>query len=277
MQARLPWQQAQEGFRVEWKSGADILAMEPRLAPGIVGGVVTRFVAMLSPYRFVLALLQAAERMGAVIRHGLVQGLSFQGDRIRAVRLQNEEVPCDTVVVATGPWAGDAAIWLGVDLPVRPLKGQILRLRVGGPPLSYVSWGRSYAVVKPDSLLWVGTTEEEVGFDEAPSAEGRQAIMASVLQALPYLMDAEVVLHTACLRPVTTDGLPILGQVPGKRGVIVATGAGRKGIHLGPVMGRVAADLVEHGNTRFDIAALAPGRSISAAQVVSSESDPFRF
>ena len=139
MQARLPWQQAQESFQVEWKSGADILAMEPRLAPGVVGGVVIQSVGMLSPYRFVLALLQAAERMGAVMHHGLVRGLSFQRDRIRAVRLQNGEIPCDNVVIATGPWAGDAALWLGVDLPVKPLKGQILRLRVSGPPLSHVS------------------------------------------------------------------------------------------------------------------------------------------
>ena len=277
MRARLPWQQSQEGFRVEWKRGDDILTIEPRLAPGVVGGVVTQFVGLLSSYRFILALLQGAERMGAVTRHGVVKGFHFEGDRVRGVRLDNEEVACDAVVIATGPWASDASAWLGVDLPVEPLKGQILHLRVGGTPLLHVSWAHSYAVTKPDDLVWVGTTEERVGFDENPSAQGKQTIMESALQALPYLIDAEVVRQTACLRPVTADGLPILGEVPGKRGVIVATGAGRKGIHLSPVMGRVAADLILNGKAGFDIGPLLPGRHVSAVHGIASEPDPFGF
>ena len=277
LRAHLPWQQAQEGFRVEWKGGDDIRAIEPRLAPGMVGGVVTQPEGMVDPYRFTLALLQAAEGMGAVMRHGRVRGLSFAGDHIRAVRLSNEEVSCKAVVVAMGPWSGNASAWIGLDIPVKPLKGQILYLRVDGPPLLRVSWGDSYAVSKPDDLVWVGTTEEMVGFDETPTPEGQQTIMRSALQALPYLIDAEMVRHTACLRPIAADGLPILGQVPGKPGVIVATAAGRKGILLSAIMGRIAADLVVHGKTTFDIAALAPGRPISLAQVAARQSDPFRF
>ena len=277
IRAPLPWQQAQEGFRVEWKSGDDILRIEPRLAPGVVGGVVTQSVGLLDPYRFTLALLQAAEGMGAVMHHGTARGLSFDGDRVRAVQLHNGEIQCDAAVIAMGPWTGSASSWLGLDLPVEPLKGQILRLRIGRPPLPYVSWGHSYAVTKPDDLLWLGTTEETEGFDEAPSSEARQAIMESALQALPYLADAEVVLQTACLRPVTVDGLPILGQVPDKPGAVIATGAGRKGILLGAIMGRIAADLVVNGKTRYDILALAPGRAVSAARVAASRSTHFRF
>jgi glycine oxidase len=277
MQERLPWQQAQEGFRVEWKGGEDILALEPRLAPGVVGGVVTQHVAMLDPYRHTLALLQAAEGSGATMRHGTVLGLGFDGDRLRSVRLSSGEIPCERVVVAMGAWTVHASDWLGIDLPVRPLKGQILRLQVDGPPITHVSWGPSYAVTKPDDLVWVGTTEEDAGYDEAPTAEGRQAIMESVLRALPYLTDGRVVQHTACLRPVTADGLPILGQVPGKPEVIVATGGGRKGIHLSAVMGRIAADLLVRGQTRYDISALKPGRAISESVARASESDPFRF
>jgi glycine oxidase len=278
MKTRLPWQQAQDGFRVEWKPEADVLAIEPRLAPGFTGGVVTQHVGLLDPYRYALGLLLAAEKAGTRMRHGTVQGLAFQGDRIRSVRLgDGEEIPCDALVLAMGPWACDAASWLGTDLPVEPLKGQILRLRVGGPPLTYVSWGHSYAVSKPDDLVWVGTTEETAGFDEAPSAEGRKAIMESALQAIPYLIDAEVVRQTACLRPVTPDGLPILGPAPDKRGVYVATGAGRKGILLSTVMGRVAADLVVHGKTALDISALTPGRPMPEAGMAAQASDPFRF
>ena len=277
IQERLPWQQAQEGFRVEWRSGEDILTLEPRLAPGVVGGVVTQKVGMLDPYKHTLALLQAAERAGAVMRHGTVLGLRFEGDRLKGVQLSSGDIPCDRVVVAMGAWTVDASGWLGIELPVRPLKGQILRLQVDGPPLSHLSWGGSYAATKPDDLIWVGTTEEDAGYDEAPSAQGRQTIMESALRALPYLADARVVQHTACLRPVTADGLPILGQVPGKAEVVVATGGGRKGIHLSAVMGRIAADLVVHGKTTHDISALKPGRAVSDSATRTSAPNPFRF
>ena len=277
LRALLPWQQAQPGFSVEWKSRKDILALEPRLAPQIAGGVVTRSVGLLDPYKYCLALLKATEKRGATFRHGRVIGLRFDDQRLTGVRLADEELPCVAVVIAMGPWTAHAGPWLGIEPPVSPLKGQILRLRASGPPLIYVSWANSYAVTKPDGLVWVGTTEEDVGFNKAPSAEARQRIMESVLGALPALADAEVVQQTACLRPVTADGLPILGQVPDKQGVVVATGGGRKGILLSTLMGSIAADLMLRGATDYDITALLPGRRISAAQAALARTDPFRF
>lgn len=277
MRERLPWQQAQAGFRVEWRSGKEILALEPRLTHQVIGGVVTEHVGMLEPYRYCLALLEAAEKMGATFRHGQVCGLRYQGNRVTGVQLPREELPCEALVMAMGPWAGDAGPWVGVDLPVKPLKGQLLRLRVDGAPLTYLSWPNSYAMSKPDGLVWVGTTEEDAGFDEGSSAEARQDVMERAVEALPYLVDAEIVQQTACLRPVSADGLPILGRVPDKEGVIVATGAGRKGILLSPIMGRIAADLVTRGTTDYDISALEPGREITSAQVAASRSEPFRF
>lgn len=277
LRSRLPWQQAQQDFRLEWKSGEDILGLEPRLAPGVVGGVVIQHVGMVNPYKFALALLQAAESRGATMRHGVVRGLSFQGDRIQAVHLANERIPCQGLVLAMGPWASAAAQWLGLDIPMEPLKGQLLRLRVGGQPLSYTAWGHSYAVTKPDDLVWVGTTEERVDFDERPSLEGKQHIIESALRALPYLGAAEVIYHTACLRPITPDGLPFLGPVPGKVGVFIATGGGRKGIHLGPIMGHITAELIAHDKARFDFTALALGRSFPPTTVAAADSDPFRF
>jgi glycine oxidase len=123
-----------------------------------------------------------------------------------------------------------------------------------------VSWGNGYAVSKPDGLVWIGTTEELVGFSESPTIEGRDAIMESVLSVLPHLNDASLVYQTSCLRPVSPDRLPILGLVPNKKGMVIATAGGRKGIHLGPIMGRIAADLVLQGETEFDISALALDR-----------------
>ena len=189
----------------------------------------SRAAPMLSRTGLSLAMAGAAERLGATIRHGNVTGLGRQGFKVTSVKLEGEELACDRVVVATGPWSGAAGAWLGVKIDVRPLKGQILRLRAPGAPFHCsVGWADNYATTKPDGLLWTGTTEEDVGFDETPTTAGRDSIMGSLLKMLPSLTEAQLVQQTACVRPLSSDGLPVLGPVDGWEGVYVATGAGRK-------------------------------------------------
>ena len=81
-----------------------------------------------------------------------------------------------------------------------------------------------------DRLIWAGTTEEEAGFDQHITPEGRNKVMEDLLQMAPSLNVSELVHQTACLRPVSSDGLPVIGKVPGWNNVYLGTGAGRKGI-----------------------------------------------
>ena len=254
-------QQQYEDYTVRWLDQHDARAIEPRISDEALGGIHVQGSARVDPYRFCLALAAATERLGATIRKGEVAGLERQNGRVTGVRVGGETLPCGQVVIASGPWSVDASEWLGFQLPVGPLKGQILRLRVPGPPLDCtVGWNGNYATSKPDGLLWAGTTEEEVGFDEAPTEEARDLIMASLGRLLPSLGDVELVQQTACLRPVTPDRLPVLGPAPGVEGVFVATGAERKGILFGPSMGRITADILTTGASDIPIDAFAPGR-----------------
>ena len=260
-QADLEWQRRHEDCVVEWLDGDMVRGLEPRLSGDIVGAVRTECAAEVEPYRFVLALTQAAEKLGATVRHGRATGLKLDGDRVRGVELENGQIPCDRVVLAMGPWTGECSSWLGLPMKVGPLKGQILRMRAPGTPFRYsLWWAGNYATTKPDGLLWAGTTEEHVGFSETPTPEARDSIMEALLKMVPVLADAQLVQQTACLRPLSADLLPVLGPVPGVEGVYMATGAGRSGILLGPAMGRVTADLVTRGATDLPIEAFDPGR-----------------
>jgi glycine/D-amino acid oxidase-like deaminating enzyme len=177
------------------------------------------------------------------------------------VILERSEIACDTVVLALGPWSAETSSWLDLPIEVRPLKGQILRLQAPGPPVPCsVGWGHNYATTKPDGLLWAGTTEEEAGFDEETTREARDEIGAALVRMLPVMADAHVVHQTACLRPVAADGLLLLGRVPGFDSVYMATGAGRKGILLGPAMGRAVADLILTGKAALALEAFSPAR-----------------
>lgn len=261
LRAALPWQQQQPGYTVRWLDARDARAVEPRVSDEALGATLIEGGADVEPYKLVLALTRAAEALGVTVRHGRVTGLSREGARVTGVALEREAIACGAVVLAAGPWSGDTAAWLGVPIPVRPLKGQILRLRAPGPPVTCsVGWSHNYATTKPDGLLWAGTTEEEAGFDEETTVASRDLISDALLKMLPAMADAEIVYQTACLRPLSSDGLLLLGAVAGLEGVYLATGAGRKGILLGPAMARAIADLIAKGRTPLALDAFAPTR-----------------
>ena len=261
LQAALVWQQQQPGYHVEWLDAAAAKAVEPRITDATVGAVHIKGGGDVEPYRMTLALTRAAENMGATVRHGRVIGLTWSGSRVAGVKLESGELACDCVVLAMGPWSAEAGAWLNLPIEVRPLKGQIIRLRAPGAPLECsVGWKGNYATTKPDGLLWTGTTEEEAGFDEHPTQAARDQIIESLLTMLPSLSDAELVEHTACLRPLAADEGLLVGRAPNCEGVYLATGAGRKGILFAPVMARATADLIVKGEASMALDAFDPGR-----------------
>jgi glycine oxidase len=250
-----------KGWSSRWLDASDAKAIESRISDEALGAIFTEGGADVEPYRFVLALLGAAENLGVTIRHGEVTGLKRNGNRVTGVTLNNEEVSSDTVVLAAGPWTGAASSWLNTPINISPLKGQILRLRAPGAPFRIsIGWDGNYATTKPDGLLWTGTTEEEEGFDDNPTPEARDQIMASLLKMIPSLEDAQLVQQTACLRPMADDGQLVLGAVSGWDGVYIASGTGRKGILLGPSVGRLTADLITKGTTDIPIEQFSPSR-----------------
>ncbi|PKB68252.1 MAG: hypothetical protein BZY82_01260 [SAR202 cluster bacterium Io17-Chloro-G3] len=275
LQLHLPWQQSQEGFSVAWADTKEILTLEPRLSPSIKGGVIIRDVCILDSYNLSSALKQAAEQLGANFRHGSVLGVSTSSGQLREVHLTQESLMCEAMVVATGPRASEAGGWLGLEIPISPLKGQILHLYADGPPYAYVSWNGSYVVSKADGMVWVGTTEEDAGYDETPTQEAQKGMMNRAIELFPSLAGATLVKQSACLRPVAADGLPILGLVPGIERIVVATGGGRKGILLGPIMGKIAADLIANGTTDQDIAPFALERTVDRDH--PNQTDLLRF
>ena len=230
----------------------------------IAGAVEREAIAKLDPYQYSLALLTAAERLGARLRSGRVRGVERAGGRVTGVRLDDESIEAAAVLFAMGPWSGALGDWLGTSVPVEPLKGEILRVRPRGPlpDAGFKVWGSSgYAAPKASGLAYLGTTEERAGFDRQPSEPARDAILRSTLRASMALGEGELIEQTACLRPLSADGLPIMGAVPGVEGAFVATGHGRQGVLMALASGEAIAELMLDGRSRsLDLAPFAPGR-----------------
>ena len=154
-----------------------------------------------------------------------------------------------------GPWAGLMSSLFGFPIPVKPQKGQTIRVKALGPPFkTMITWSTNYSTTtRDDGLIYHGATHEDSGFNEEPTIEGRDNLLQSLVTLAPSLIEAEVALQTACLRPIPDDGLPIIGKVPDWPDVYLATGHGRKGILLSPVTGHIITELILKGDTSIPI------------------------
>jgi glycine oxidase len=236
------------GFSVEWLDADEVLKIEPRVNSGVLGAILLESPAALDSRSFTLALLEGARAHGAVLVKGEVTGVDDS-----RVMLRDREIGCDTAVLAAGPWASDASAWLGVDLPIGPLKGQIVHLAQMDPPLWKHLAGPVQIASKKDGLVWLGATEEHEGFDNRTTQEARDDIIERAVRMVPSLAGQPVVGQTSCLRPVAPDRLPIVGTVPGREGVYIAAAPEKKGIMIGPAIGLAIADLIVRGETSVPI------------------------
>lgn len=228
----------------------------------VAGHIRQTGAAQLDPGKFTATLLEEACARGAEVMSGDVQGLRTESGAVSAVIVSAETVETPRVVVAMGPWSREADGWLRTPLPVIPLKGQILRYRIEGAPAGgFSTMDGNYAVRKPTGIVYAGTTEEEAGFELAPTAEGRSEIEAWIRSVSSVFDGAEPFEQTACLRPLSADGLPLIGPAPAIEGAFVATGHGRKGIMLSTATGEALAELITTGRcTTLDLAPFDPGR-----------------
>ena len=248
LKARLVWQAGLD-MGVCWLSAEEARSMEPGLGEGIRGALYSPQEGHLNSRRLVRAFAQGAARRGATfLQDTEVAGLLSSGDRITGVKLPAGELEGDWVVLASGAWAGQYGGWLGVDLPVRPVRGQILAARILPAPISTGVWrGLTYLVPKADGSIVLGTTQEEAGFRDKATLQGIAGILAGAIELVPAVAGAELHKIWAGLRPASPDGAPILGVVPGREGALVAGGHFRNGILLSAVTGKLITDYIIRG------------------------------
>jgi glycine oxidase len=247
LRERIAWGE-ELGVEVEWLPGEEARRLEPALSPEIRGALHSPKEAQVSSPHLTEALAQAAARRGARFRQNSeVVGFLKEGSRIRGVRLADGRLEGDVVVVAAGAWSGNLGQWLGISIPVRPIRGQIFALKQLPTPVTRMIFGNGYIAPKGDGTLLVGSTQEEAGFDSRPTAEGVADVLGRVLAMVPALRGATFCQAWAGLRPGSPDNLPILGPVEGLEGLILATGHFRNGILLAPITGKFIAELIAEG------------------------------
>ncbi|HTJ34906.1 MAG TPA: glycine oxidase ThiO [Dactylosporangium sp.] len=229
------------GTPIEPLTGRQLREREPLLSPRVRGGAFAPGDHQVDPRRLLGALRSLP--------------LRFAPHKIDELSTVREDV----IIIATG--AGSASL---TGLPVRPVKGQLLRLRGPEPLLTHVIRGVAsgrhvYLVPRADGELVIGATEEERGADTTVTAGGVLDLLRPAADLVPGVAELALAETLAGLRPGTPDNAPVLGRLDGDR-VLVATGHHRNGVLLAPVTGEVIADLVTKGTTSVDVTAFGAGR-----------------
>jgi glycine oxidase len=252
------------GLDLEWLSGAEARLREPHLRPGIAGAVFSPRDHQVDNRRLARALAEAARGAGAILyEHDAVVGVEISTDRVAAVVTEHSRVHADVVVLAAGAWSRDIA---GIPAeflpPVRPIKGQMLALRMEPekPLLHHVVWlPRGYLVPRRDGRLVIGGTVEERGFDDRITAGGLLALIEGAWRAFPTIEELPVAETWVGFRPGSRDDAPILGP-SGIGGLVVATGHHRNGILLTPLTAEAVSGFVLTGRLPETVRPFSPER-----------------
>jgi glycine/D-amino acid oxidase-like deaminating enzyme len=241
-----------------------------------IGSVQTT--AQIHPARFTDALVDAARARGAALTLGAVEGVLRRGGAVSGVIVGGAAVESDAVVLAMGPWTAHAARWLALP-PVHGLKGHSVTLAVPGVPAHALFVDYRLAdgqrlepeiFPRPDGQVYVCGMADPSPLPSSPEAVSVSDEACAVLaraagRVSTLLAAARVTARQACYRPVTDDGLPLIGAVPGAAGAFVATGHGPWGMLNAPATGRALAELIVDGAaSSVDLRPFAPARQAPA-------------
>lgn len=240
------------------------------LAPGFSRAIHMAGVANVRNPRLLKSLRAALQGLPNVEFHGRspVTGFMTQGGRISGVRTGHGEVSGERVVVCAGAWSGQLLATLGWELPVEPVRGQMILYKCGADflPSMVMAAGR-YAIPRRDGHILVGSTLEYAGFDKQTTAEALASLQASAASLLPALAQAQVVRHWAGLRPGSPEGIPYIGEVPSLPGLWLNCGHFRNGLVLAPASCQLLTDLILERKAIIDPAPYAPSGRLEASVI----------
>jgi glycine oxidase len=258
------------GVELEWLSGTEARRREPHLHPGLAAAVFSPRDHQVDNRRLVTALRRVFLDAGGRLReHAEVTAVDTAGDRVSGLRLGGARHAADVVVLAAGAWsAGIEGLPRGARPPVRPVKGQMLAVRMdaAAPLLRHVVWTpKVYLVPRGDGRLIVGATVEERGFDASLTAGGILALLEGAWRAMPGIEELPIDEMWAGFRPGSRDDAPMLGPSP-LAGLVLATGHHRNGILLTPVTADAVSRYVLSGEVDDAIRPFAIGRFAATAR-----------
>lgn len=241
-------------------TGAEARELFPALG-NVLGAIYLRTAARVDGRLMGGALLHAAEANALATLDGSVSGLLRQGNRVTGVEVDGQRIEGGATIIAGGAWSATFGNQLGVRIDVEPQRGQIIHMQLpdrqtGSWPVVGAFHGH-YLVAWPNGRVAAGATRETgSGFEVTTTVAGIREVLDEALRVAPGLAKAKLLEVRVGMRPYTKDRMPVLGEVPGMEGVLLATGHGPTGLQLGPLSGKIVAEMAlgQKPQTQVDLA-----------------------
>ena len=174
-----------------------------------------------------------------------ITGFDISNGELRGVHTNTETIGTDVCIITAGAWSGGLFSKLGLDIPIKPIRGQMLVFRDNPGGLERIILkDKRYLIPRRDGRILVGSTLEDVGFDKSTTESAAIELRQAALSMMPALANTEVELQWSGLRPGSPDGIPYIGPHPDIQGLFACTGHFRNGFVLGPASARLLVDLL---------------------------------
>lgn len=239
----------------EWLSPEELAKAESAVTREVRGALRFNGDDQVNPYRLADSFGAAARALGATfVTHTEVTGLRLERGRVVGVETAGRSFPCDVAVNAAGAWAPQIGRMIGLEIPVRPVRGQIVGTEALPEVLAAcLSTTDCYLAQKKHGEIIIGSTTEEVGFDAGVTPSAIKELSAGAVRAVPFLARARIKRVWSGFRPGTPDELPILGPVDGFAGYLNACGHFRTGILTSPLTGLLVAEMLSGETPSFPV------------------------
>lgn len=210
---------------VSWLDGAPMLELAS--------------VAQVRNPRLLAALSASARASGIeIIEHTPVERLIVEGESVQKLLTRNGEFHGGAFVIAAGAWS--PALVPGVELAIKPIRGQMLLFGTGAKPLERIIYRDGiYLIPRRDGQVLVGSTREDVGFDSSTTEAARAHLFENALEIWPSLSQAALLRHWAGLRPMRPNNAPIIGPHPSLKNLFINAGHGRYGLTMAPASAEI--------------------------------------
>lgn len=270
--------QAAAGVDTRPVAAAELPELEPRLAPGLAGGVFYPEDLQVQPALAAALLLRHAARAGARLglREEVVGVVVTPGGAVAGVRTSKRELAAPVVVNAAGTGAGRLAAGIGAELPIVPRRGFVLVTEPLPPLIRHKVYTAEYVqnvasdragletstVVEGTASgpVLIGASRERVGFDTTPSLPVIGRLAAGAVALFPFLSSVRALRYYRGFRPYCPDHLPVIGPDPRVGGLFHACGHEGAGVGLAPATGQLVAQAVTGAPTALPLDRFRPDR-----------------
>lgn len=243
----------EQGSAAAWLSADEVRRLEPHLTTELRGAVHFPDDHHLNNGKLAQAWAKAVVQRGATIRtDATVTEARIANGKVTAVRIGDEWISTNTVVIAAGSWSQQVGEIFGLTIPVQPAKGQMMSVR-STLVRHVISWDDHYLVPRKNGEVVIGSTVEFVGYDKEVSLATLRALIDRSVALVPELHSAPLHRFWAGLRPYSPSRRPILCRAPGLENVILATGHHRNGIVMAPMTGKLIAELITTGQPSMSL------------------------